>query len=78
MCHDRVDGDRLALTHEFLAVMLAVRRASVTNALHVLEGNGFIHSQRGIIVIRNRAALQAFAANSYGESEHEYARLFPS
>ena len=78
MCHDRVDGDRLALTHEFLAVMLAVRRASVTNALHVLEGNGFIYSQRGIIVIRNRAALQAFAANSYGESKREYARLFPS
>ncbi|MFC3073286.1 Crp/Fnr family transcriptional regulator [Shinella pollutisoli] len=76
MCHDRVDGDRLALTHEFLSIMLAVRRPSVTNALHILEGNGFIHSLRGTIIIRDRAALEAFAADSYGGSEREYARLF--
>jgi len=77
MCHDRVEGDRLALTHEFLAIMLAVRRPSVTNALHVLEGHGFIHSLRGAIVIRDRAALENYAADSYGGSEQEYARLFP-
>ncbi|MDQ3139319.1 MAG: Crp/Fnr family transcriptional regulator, partial [Pseudomonadota bacterium] len=34
MCHDRVDGDMLALTHEFIAMMLATRRAGVTVALH--------------------------------------------
>lgn len=77
MCHDRVGGDRMALTHEFLAIMLAVRRASVTNALHVLEGNGFIYSRRGTIIMRDRAALQAFAADAYGECEREYSRLFP-
>ncbi|MDN8894029.1 helix-turn-helix domain-containing protein, partial [Staphylococcus aureus] len=49
MCHDRADGDSLALTHEFLSVMLAVRRPSVTNALHVLEGRGFILSRRGTV-----------------------------
>ncbi|WP_206454256.1 cyclic nucleotide-binding domain-containing protein [Aurantimonas marina] len=34
MCHDRIDGDRIPLTHEFLGIMLAVRRspAPVTNA----------------------------------------------
>jgi len=77
MCHDRSDGDRLALTHEFLAIMLAVRRASVTNALHVLEGHGFIYSQRGTIIIRDRVALETFAADSYGGCEREYARLVP-
>ena len=77
MCHDRLEGDRLDLTHEFLAIMLAVRRASVTNALHVLEGYGFIHSHRGTIIVRDRAALEAFAADAYGGSEREYARLFP-
>ena len=36
MCHDRSDGDEMPLTHDFLSVMLAVRRPSVTTALHVL------------------------------------------
>jgi CRP-like cAMP-binding protein len=77
MCHDRLDGDRMALTHEFLSIMLAVRRASVTNALHVLEGRGLIYSQRATIIVRNRAGLEEFAADAYGGSEREYARLFP-
>ena len=38
MCHDRVDGDELPLTHEFLGMMLGVRRSSVTLATQVLEG----------------------------------------
>ena len=76
MCHDRVEGDRLELTHEFLAIMLAVRRASVTNALHVLEGLGLIHSLRGTIVVRDRTGLQDFARDSYGGCEREYTRLF--
>jgi CRP-like cAMP-binding protein len=39
MCHDRVSGDELHLTHEFISLMLSVRRPSVTTSLHVLEGN---------------------------------------
>ena len=38
MCHDRVDGDVLSTTHEFLSIMLGVRRPGVTEALHILEG----------------------------------------
>lgn len=75
MCHDRVDGDDLPLTHDFLAVMLAVRRPSVTTALHVLEGNGFIRAERGCIRIGNRAAMEEFASDSYGAPEREYERL---
>lgn len=75
MCHDRVDGDQIALTHEFIAIMLAVRRPSVTTALHVLEGNGFIRSERGNIIVRNRRALEEFAADAYGKPEEEYLRL---
>ena len=74
MCDDRVDTD-LPLTHEFLSLMLAVRRPSVTTALHVLEGNGFIRAERGCIVIRNRAALEEFAGDAYGVPEAEYERL---
>jgi hypothetical protein len=75
MCDDRVDGSKLELTHEFISLMLAVRRPSVTTALHVLEGNGFIRSERGCIIIRNRQALEDFAKDAYGKPEAEYRRL---
>lgn len=75
MCHDRVQGDGIELTHEFLSLMLAVRRPSVTTALHTLEGNGFIRSERGSITIRDRAALEEYAHDAYGRPEAEYRRL---
>jgi CRP-like cAMP-binding protein len=75
MCHDRSETDELALTHEFLSIMLAVRRPSVTTALHVLEGNHFIVSARGYVTIRNRNALEEFAMDAYGRPEREYLRL---
>ena len=75
MCHDRVDGDELALTHEYLSLMLSVRRPSVTTALHILEGNRFIRAQRGQITIRDRAKLEEFAVDTYGAPEAEYRRL---
>ena len=75
MCHDRSDSDDIALTHEFLSVMLAVRRPSVTTALHVLEGNGFIQSDRGVVTVTNRQALEEFAGDAYGKAEAEYRRL---
>ncbi|NLR97190.1 Crp/Fnr family transcriptional regulator [Rhizobium sp. P38BS-XIX] len=76
MCHDRVPGHEITLTHEFLSTMLAVRRPSVTTSLHVLEGNGYIRAERGRITIRNRSALEEFAHDAYGKPEREYDRLF--
>ncbi|MFB2564106.1 Crp/Fnr family transcriptional regulator [Rhizobium sp. IMFF44] len=75
MCHDRVSGNEIALTHEFISLMLAVRRPSVTTSLHILEGNRFITAERGSITIRNRAALEEFAHDAYGKPEEEYRRL---
>ena len=75
MCHDRSSSDDLPLTHEFMATMLSVRRPSVTTAIHVLAGNGFIEADRGFITVRNRAALEEFADGAYGQSEDEYRRL---
>ncbi len=75
MCHDRADGDEISLTHEFLSIMLAVRRPSVTTALHLLEGRKLIYSERGMIIVRDRQALEQFASDAYGESEREYIRL---
>jgi CRP-like cAMP-binding protein len=78
MCDDRATTQELPLTHEFMSVMLAVRRPSVTTALHVLEGNGLIRAERGLITIRNRLALEEFAGDAYGKPETEYARLLGS
>jgi CRP-like cAMP-binding protein len=75
MVHDRVDGDAFELTHEYLAIMLAIRRPSVTGALHVLEGEGLIRSTRGKIRIRHRARLVEYAGEAYGIPEAEHERL---
>jgi CRP-like cAMP-binding protein len=75
MCHDRADGDELPLTHEFLALMLGVRRTGVTLALHLLEARGLIKSKRSRIVIVDREGLEEAAAGSYGTPEAEYRRL---
>lgn len=75
MCHDRIDGDEIPLTHEFLSIMLAVQRPSVTTALHILEGNGFIRAKRGQITVLDREALIEFADGTYGAPEAEYLRL---
>src|SRR5918997_3520724 len=75
MCHDRVDGDDIAITHEFLSIMLGVRRAGVTTATHILDGNGLIRAKRGVITLLDREKLEELADNAYGLPEAEYARL---
>jgi len=75
MCHDRVDGDDISLTHEFIAMMLGVRRPGVTVALHILEGMQIIRAKRGVITVLDREKLEGLAGEAYGLSEAEYARL---
>ena len=74
MANDRVEGD-IGMVHDALAVMLGVRRAGVTEALHSLERKGAIHAQRGKIVITSRERLLEIAASGYGIPEASYARL---
>lgn len=75
MCHDRLDGDEMELTHKFISIMLGVRRATVTDSLHILEGTGAIRGQRGRILVRDRKKLEAFAGEAYGFAEDHYGRL---
>ena len=75
MCHDRVDGDELALTHEFMGMMIAAERSGVTITLHILEGAGMIRSKRGRVIILDRAKLEDLAGDSYGVPEAEYRHL---
>jgi CRP-like cAMP-binding protein len=76
MCHDRVSGDQMTLTHDYIALLLAVRRPSVTTSLHMLEGNAFIRSERKLITTRNRAAMEDFTRDAYGRPEQEWKDLF--
>jgi CRP-like cAMP-binding protein len=57
MCHDRLDGNDLPLTHEFLSLMLGVRRSGVTDELHILEGINAIKATRGNVHILDRGML---------------------
>jgi CRP-like cAMP-binding protein len=75
MAQDRIGGNVLALTHEFLSLMLAVRRAGVTDALNALRKQGLISYERGKITLRNRKALERMAGDAYGTPEAEYRRL---
>jgi CRP-like cAMP-binding protein len=75
MASDRVASQDMALTHEFIAIMLGVRRPGVTDALHRLEGRQLILSRRSAVSIRDRAALENLAGPSYGVPEAEYRRL---
>ena len=75
MCHDRLDGDDLPLTHEFLSLMLGVRRSGVTEALHVLEGVRIVKTSRGRIHLLDRGRLEEIAGGCHGLAEAEYGRL---
>jgi CRP-like cAMP-binding protein len=75
MAHDRLDGDSLPLTHEFLSLMLGVRRAGVTEALHALVTEKLIRSARSEIVVLDRKGLERRAGESYGGPEAELRRL---
>ena len=66
LAHDRVDGNELALTQDFLGTMLAVRRAGVTNALGALQAAGLVDQRRGRVIIANRPGLEAVACGCYG------------
>jgi CRP-like cAMP-binding protein len=75
MAHDRIDGDAIPLTHEFLALMMGIRRAGVTEAVQKLAEEGLIEADRGTINVRNRKALEKRAGSFYGVAEVEYRRL---
>lgn len=75
MGFDRIDGDSMMVTHDDLAWLLGARRPSVTDALHKLEGRGFIRSVRSEVILRDAQGLRQAASGSYGLAEQEYARL---
>lgn len=75
MTQERLETDELPLTHEFLSMMLGVRRPGITTATHVLEGAGMIRARRGRIIVLDREKLEGMAGDAYGPAEAELDRL---
>ena len=75
MTHDRVEGDEVALTHEFLAIMLGVRRSGVTEVLQSLQQQGHIRYGQGKITVINREGLEQLSCECYHAIQEEYKRL---
>ena len=75
MAQDRIQDATLPLTHEFVSLMLAVRRPGVTDAMKALRQRGLISYRRGEITIENRKGILRVAGEAYGTPESEYRRL---
>jgi CRP-like cAMP-binding protein len=73
--HDRVSGETFGLTQEFLAQMLGVRRATVSQIAAQLQREGLIQYEYRQITVLDRAGLEAAACDCYRITAAEYARL---
>ncbi len=68
---DRINSNELRLTHEFIATMLGVRRAGVTQAAQNLQDRGLIQYSRGRIHIINQGGLEAFSCECFRTVKNE-------
>ncbi len=75
ICRDRVGRDEIPITHETMAVMLGVRRATVTEAAGSLQRDGLIRYRRGVVAIADRDRLEAAACECYDIVREEFDRL---
>jgi len=74
-CHDRVQSDRMPLTHEFLSQMLGAPRTTVTLAAGILHSAGLIDYSRGDVTIKSRSGLEKASCECYGVVRKEFSRL---
>jgi len=72
---DRVGADEFALTQEFLAQMLGVRRGTVSLTAGVLQQAGLIRYTRGRITVLDADALHDAACDCYDTVQAGYRRL---
>jgi CRP-like cAMP-binding protein len=72
MMHDRVEGDSLKYTHEFLAHILGANRKSVTLAAQSIQTAGLINYRRGTMRVLNRSGLEDASCECYAVVRKRY------
>ena len=77
MTHDRIGQDEFPLTHEFLAIMLGVRRPTVTLVMAELARSGIVSHVRGHVRIVDRKGLEATSCECYRNVLAVFDRLLP-
>ena len=75
LAHDALDGDDIPLTHQMLARLLGVRRASITECLRALEDKGALENTRALICVRDQGRLESLACGCHALIKNEYRRL---
>ena len=75
MTHDRITQDEFPLTHEFLAIMLGVRRPTVTLVMAELTRAGIISHVRGHVRIVDRKGLEEASCECYRNIRSVFDRL---
>lgn len=78
MTRDQLSSSELFLTHEVLALMLGVRRESVTLAASALQRRGLVSYSRGYVMLLDEGALQSIACGCYTADLQTYDRAFPT
>ncbi|WP_020476565.1 Crp/Fnr family transcriptional regulator [Zavarzinella formosa] len=77
MTHDRMGADVFDLTHEFLGMMLGVRRASVSEVLNPLQADGLIGYERGRFTVHDRSRLEDQSCECHAFVQSQFDRLLP-
>jgi CRP-like cAMP-binding protein len=75
MTRDRMPSGEFLLTHEFLGMMLGVRRTTVTDVMGILQKAGLVRYRRGHVTILDHEALRQRACECYDISKLEFDRL---
>src|SRR3954447_19956097 len=75
MAHDRAGDDRFPMTHEFMSLMLGVRRAGVTVTAGALKHADLIQYANGCVTVLDRPGLEAAACECYGNVQRQFDQL---
>lgn len=75
LSHDRLNADKLVMTHDLISNMLGVRREGVTMAARKLAARKLIKNVRGSITILDRRGLEEAVCECYDVVNNEYNRL---
>lgn len=75
LSHDRLESDKLVMTHDLISNMLGVRREGVTLAAQKLAALSLITNVRGTITVMDRQGLETAVCECYKVVNEEYNRL---